>query len=93
MTKCSIRLAAALFLLSSSPLLPARLERPDASPGAAVPAPESPLPARVIGERDLRVGALRLHVMPAPSSEERGEWNDSLQPALFRVYVTRAPGA
>jgi len=90
---CSIRSAAAWFLPSGSPLLPARLEHPGPNPGPAVPASESPLSARAIGEHALRLGGLRLHLVPAPSSEAPGEWNDPLQPDLFRIYPSRVPGA
>jgi hypothetical protein len=93
MSKCSIRSAAAWFLLSGSPLLPARFERPSVSPGVAVPAPEAPLPARAIGEHDLRLGGLRLQLVPAPTSTAPGEWNDEPQPDLFRVYVSHAPSS
>jgi hypothetical protein len=77
--------------LSERPPLPAQLERPGAFPSAAPPAPESPLPARAPVERDLRLGAFRARLEPAPSAEARGEWNDEVQPALFRVSVERAP--
>jgi hypothetical protein len=92
MAKHSLRFAASVFLLGTHPSLPARLERPDSPPGVAAPAPESPLPARAVeSEGELSVGALRLRVVPAPSSEARGEWNPSLQTALFQVYFRTTP--
>jgi len=80
-------------MFSVTPSALQRLERPSVSPGAEAPAPETPLPARATGERVYRVGGVLLDLVPGDRSAARGEWADALQPAMFRAYVGRAPGA
>ena len=93
MTTCSFRSATALFLLSSTPLLTARLETPESPPDTVVPAPEDPLSARPIGEHDVIAGPFRLILDAGPPNADRGDWSDALQPALFRIRVAPAPAA